>query len=156
MISFPKRLLYVPLAGQQGSSRIIVIITITRNTELIIVILRRVLSPWIPPGPLPKPPTRRRRCGHYEPSSRSCPRLSRAKYSLNPSTATTTAATPSTNPSSLSGGSDSGLNSRPISPAMIQCGITDEELVSLSVRDLNRQLKMRGLNREEIVTMKQR
>jgi len=39
---------------------------------------------------------------------------------------------------------------------MIQCGITDEDLVTLSVRDLNRQLKMRGLNREEIAQMKQR
>ena len=38
----------------------------------------------------------------------------------------------------------------------LQCGITDEELVTLSVRDLNRQLKMRGLNRDEIVQMKQR
>ena len=45
---------------------------------------------------------------------------------------------------------------RPISPPLVQCGINDEELVSLSVRDLNRQLKMRGLNRDEIVTMKQR
>lgn len=34
--------------------------------------------------------------------------------------------------------------------------ISDDELVSISVRDLNRQLKMRGLNREEIVRMKQR
>ena len=39
---------------------------------------------------------------------------------------------------------------------ILQCGITDEELVTLSVRDLNRQLKMRGLNRDEIVQMKQR
>ena len=39
---------------------------------------------------------------------------------------------------------------------VFQCGITDEELVTLSVRDLNRQLKMRGLNRDEIVQMKQR
>ena len=38
----------------------------------------------------------------------------------------------------------------------LQCGITDEDLVTLSVRDLNRQLKMRGLNRDEIVQMKQR
>ena len=45
---------------------------------------------------------------------------------------------------------------RPISPATIQCGINDEELVTLSVRDLNRALKMRGLTRDEIVTMKQR
>lgn len=34
--------------------------------------------------------------------------------------------------------------------------ISDEELVTISVRDLNRQLKLRGLNREEIVRMKQR
>jgi len=49
-----------------------------------------------------------------------------------------------------------GKNTRPISPPIIQCGISDEELVTLSVRDLNRQLKMRGLNRDDIVTMKQR
>ncbi len=52
--------------------------------------------------------------------------------------------------------STSGKGPRPISPAIIQCGITDEELVTLSVRDLNRALKMRGLTRDEIVTMKQR
>ncbi|CAG0913121.1 unnamed protein product [Notodromas monacha] len=34
--------------------------------------------------------------------------------------------------------------------------ISDEELVSISVRDLNRQLKLRGLTREDIVKMKQR
>ncbi|GAB6031042.1 hypothetical protein CHUAL_007856 [Chamberlinius hualienensis] len=34
--------------------------------------------------------------------------------------------------------------------------ISDDELVSISVRDLNRQLKLRGLPREEIVRMKQR
>lgn len=34
--------------------------------------------------------------------------------------------------------------------------ISDDELVSISVRDLNRQLKMKGLNRSEIVRMKQR
>lgn len=34
--------------------------------------------------------------------------------------------------------------------------ISDEELVTISVRDLNRQLKLRGLAREEIVRMKQR
>lgn len=34
--------------------------------------------------------------------------------------------------------------------------ISDEELVSISVRDLNRQLKLRGLAREDIVRMKQR
>ena len=53
-------------------------------------------------------------------------------------------------------GAGGGKGLRPISPPTIQCGITDEELVTLSVRDLNRQLKMRGLNRDEIVTMKQR
>ncbi|XP_058810084.1 transcription factor MafK [Phymastichus coffea] len=34
--------------------------------------------------------------------------------------------------------------------------ISDDELVSISVRDLNRQLKLRGLTREEIIRMKQR
>ena len=34
--------------------------------------------------------------------------------------------------------------------------ISDDELVTISVRDLNRQLKLRGLSREEIVRMKQR
>ena len=47
-------------------------------------------------------------------------------------------------------------NSRPMSPAKINCGISDEELVTLSVRDLNRHLKIRGLTREEITLMKQR
>ena len=56
----------------------------------------------------------------------------------------------------VGGGVGGGKGLRPISPPTIQCGITDEELVTLSVRDLNRQLKMRGLNRDEIVTMKQR
>merc|ERR1712141_779396 len=45
---------------------------------------------------------------------------------------------------------------RPVSPNKIQCGISDEELVTLSVRDLNRHLKIRGLTREEITLMKQR
>ena len=54
------------------------------------------------------------------------------------------------------GGGGGGKGSRPISPNLIQCGISDEELVTLSVRDLNRQLKMRGLTRDEIVSMKQR
>lgn len=43
----------------------------------------------------------------------------------------------------------------PLSPGPI-LDISDDELVSVSVRDLNRQLKLRGLNREEIVRMKQR
>lgn len=34
--------------------------------------------------------------------------------------------------------------------------ISDDDLVSISVRDLNRQLKMRGLSRIDIVRMKQR
>lgn len=34
--------------------------------------------------------------------------------------------------------------------------ISDDELVSISVRDLNRQLKLRGLTRDEIIRMKQR
>lgn len=34
--------------------------------------------------------------------------------------------------------------------------ISDDDLVSISVRDLNRQLKLRGLSRDEIVRMKQR
>ena len=42
----------------------------------------------------------------------------------------------------------------PLSPPNVS--ISDDELVSISVRDLNRQLKMRGLNREEISKMKQR
>uniref|UniRef100_D3TS44 BZIP transcription factor MafK n=1 Tax=Glossina morsitans morsitans TaxID=37546 RepID=D3TS44_GLOMM len=43
----------------------------------------------------------------------------------------------------------------PLSPCPIS-DINDDDLVSISVRDLNRTLKMRGLNREEIVRMKQR
>ena len=43
----------------------------------------------------------------------------------------------------------------PLSPPPI-AGISDEELVNMPVRDLNRQLKMRGLTRDEIVRMKQR
>lgn len=42
-----------------------------------------------------------------------------------------------------------------VSPEMA-ADISDEELVTISVRDLNRQLKLRGLAREEIVRMKQR
>jgi len=34
--------------------------------------------------------------------------------------------------------------------------ITDDQLVSLSVRELNRQLKMSGMSRNEMVKMKQR
>merc|ERR1719483_446597 len=47
-------------------------------------------------------------------------------------------------------------SARSMSPAKINCGISDEELVTLSVRDLNRHLKIRGLTREEITLMKQR
>lgn len=43
----------------------------------------------------------------------------------------------------------------PLSPGPI-LDISDDELVTISVRDLNRQLKMRGLSRDEIVKMKQR
>jgi len=45
-------------------------------------------------------------------------------------------------------------NKAPLSPPSVL--ISDDELVSISVRDLNRQLKMRGLSREEMVKMKQR
>ena len=47
-------------------------------------------------------------------------------------------------------------SSGPMSPVKINCGISDEELVTLSVRDLNRHLKIRGLTREDITLMKQR
>ncbi|KAF5277212.1 hypothetical protein FQR65_LT03918 [Abscondita terminalis] len=43
----------------------------------------------------------------------------------------------------------------PLSPGPV-LDISDDELVSISVRDLNRQLKLRGLSRDEIVRMKQR
>ena len=43
----------------------------------------------------------------------------------------------------------------PLSPGPC-LDISDDDLVSISVRDLNRQLKLRGLSREEIVKMKQR
>lgn len=43
----------------------------------------------------------------------------------------------------------------PLSPCPIS-DISDDELISISVRDLNRTLKMRGLTRDEIVRMKQR
>ncbi|ETN57761.1 transcription factor MafK isoform X1 [Anopheles aquasalis] len=46
-------------------------------------------------------------------------------------------------------------NEAPLSPCPIP-DISDDELVSITVRDLNRTLKMRGLTREEIVRMKQR
>ncbi|XP_014254391.1 transcription factor MafK isoform X1 [Cimex lectularius] len=46
-------------------------------------------------------------------------------------------------------------NMMPLSPGPI-LDISDDELVSISVRDLNRQLKLRGLTREDIVKMKQR
>ena len=42
----------------------------------------------------------------------------------------------------------------PLSPPPVD--IDDDELVTITVRDLNRQLKLRGLNREDIVKMKQR
>ncbi|KAG0712673.1 Transcription factor MafK [Chionoecetes opilio] len=45
-------------------------------------------------------------------------------------------------------------NVPPLSPP--PCDISDDELVSISVRDLNRQLKLRGLCREDIIKMKQR
>uniref|UniRef100_A0A6M2DID4 Putative bzip transcription factor mafk n=1 Tax=Xenopsylla cheopis TaxID=163159 RepID=A0A6M2DID4_XENCH len=43
----------------------------------------------------------------------------------------------------------------PLSPGPV-VDISDDELVTISVRDLNRQLKLRGLSREDIVRMKQR
>ncbi|KAG5890263.1 hypothetical protein JTB14_014909 [Gonioctena quinquepunctata] len=43
----------------------------------------------------------------------------------------------------------------PLSPPPI-VDISDDELISISVRDLNRQLKHRGLSRDDIVRMKQR
>lgn len=43
----------------------------------------------------------------------------------------------------------------PLSPGPC-LDISDDELVRISVRDLNRQLKLRGLTRDEIVKMKQR
>lgn len=43
----------------------------------------------------------------------------------------------------------------PLSPCPVP-DISDDELVSISVRDLNRTLKLRGLSRSEIVRMKQR
>ncbi|CAH0563463.1 unnamed protein product [Brassicogethes aeneus] len=43
----------------------------------------------------------------------------------------------------------------PLSPSPF-VEISDDELVTISVRDLNRQLKLRGLTRDDIVRMKQR
>ncbi|KAJ8682043.1 hypothetical protein QAD02_017835 [Eretmocerus hayati] len=43
----------------------------------------------------------------------------------------------------------------PLSPGPC-LDISDDELVSITVRELNRQLKSKGLSREEIVRMKQR
>lgn len=43
----------------------------------------------------------------------------------------------------------------PLSPGPVT-DISDDELVTISVRDLNRQLKLRGLTRDDIVRMKQR
>jgi len=47
------------------------------------------------------------------------------------------------------------LQPPPLSPSPV-LDISDDELVTISVRDLNRQLKMRGLTRDQIVRMKQR
>jgi len=47
------------------------------------------------------------------------------------------------------------LKPPPLSPSPV-LDISDDELVTISVRDLNRQLKMRGLTRDQIVRMKQR
>lgn len=47
------------------------------------------------------------------------------------------------------------LLQEPLSPSPV-VDISDDELVTISVRDLNRQLKLRGLTRDEIVRMKQR
>ncbi|XP_014286605.1 transcription factor MafG isoform X2 [Halyomorpha halys] len=46
-------------------------------------------------------------------------------------------------------------NTLPLSPGPV-LDISDDELVTISVRDLNRQLKLRGLSREDIIKMKQR
>lgn len=43
----------------------------------------------------------------------------------------------------------------PLSPSPV-VDISDDDLVTISVRDLNRQLKMRGLSRDDIIKMKQR
>uniref|UniRef100_A0A8D9F6X0 Transcription factor MafG n=1 Tax=Cacopsylla melanoneura TaxID=428564 RepID=A0A8D9F6X0_9HEMI len=46
-------------------------------------------------------------------------------------------------------------NLPPLSPSPV-IDISDDDLVTISVRDLNRSLKMRGLSREDIIKMKQR
>lgn len=46
------------------------------------------------------------------------------------------------------------LQDLPLSPPPVD--ISDDELVTITVRDLNRQLKLRGLSRDDIVKMKQR
>ncbi|XP_075230699.1 MAF bZIP transcription factor K isoform X2 [Lycorma delicatula] len=51
--------------------------------------------------------------------------------------------------------SDRKGHMEPLSPSPV-LDISDEELVTISVRDLNRQLKLRGLTRDEILRMKQR
>ena len=51
---------------------------------------------------------------------------------------------------------DGKSSTRSVSPPMIPCGLTDEQLVTLSVRELNKQLKNKGLNKDEMGTMKQR
>jgi len=51
---------------------------------------------------------------------------------------------------------DAKSSTRSISPPMIPCGLTDEQLVTLSVRELNKQLKNKGLTKDEMGTMKQR
>jgi len=56
--------------------------------------------------------------------------------------------------------SDPGMHSGMLSPLGPPIPgmefLSDDDLVSISVRDLNRTLKMRGLTREDIVKMKQR
>jgi len=64
-----------------------------------------------------------------------------------------------TSASSSGGGGPNDMDEPQYSP-MPHCAgsevMDDDELVTISVRDLNRTLKMRGLSREEIVRMKQR
>ncbi|XP_034935115.1 transcription factor MafG [Chelonus insularis] len=52
-------------------------------------------------------------------------------------------------------GKRSMMKMDPLSPGPC-LDISDDELVTISVRDLNRQLKLRGLSKDEIVRMKQR